>query len=66
MKFRALNFEHHKKILNFFINGSTSAFAESFNAKIKTFRASLKGGGGYQILSVQIDRYYCINTYFRR
>ncbi|MDR0559226.1 MAG: transposase, partial [Prevotellaceae bacterium] len=31
------------EILNFFINRSTNASAESFNAKIKAFRASLRG-----------------------
>jgi transposase len=36
-------YEHHNEILNFFINRSTNASAESFNAKIKAFRASLKG-----------------------
>lgn len=34
------NFEH---ILNFFINRNTNANAESFNAKIKLFRANLRG-----------------------
>ena len=36
-------YEHYEEILNFFINRSTNASAESFNAKIKTFRASLRG-----------------------
>ena len=36
-------YEHHEEILNFFINRSTNASAESFNAKIKAFRASLRG-----------------------
>ena len=36
-------YEHYDEILNFFINRSTNASAESFNAKIKTFRASLRG-----------------------
>jgi len=36
-------YEHHDEILNFFINRSTNASAESFNAKIKSFRASLRG-----------------------
>jgi len=36
-------YEHHEEILNFFINRSTNASAESFNAKIKAFRASLGG-----------------------
>lgn len=36
-------YEHHEEILNFFMNRSTNASAESFNAKIKAFRASLRG-----------------------
>lgn len=36
-------YEHYEEILNFFINRSTNASAESFNAKIKGFRASLRG-----------------------
>jgi transposase len=36
-------YEHYDEILNFFVNRSTNASAESFNAKIKTFRASLRG-----------------------
>lgn len=35
--------EHFDRILNFFDNRSTNAFAESFNAKIKLFRANLRG-----------------------
>lgn len=34
---------HYPEILNFFDNRSTNASAESFNAKIKTFRATLRG-----------------------
>jgi len=34
---------HQETILNFFINRSTNAFAESFNAKIKLYRANLRG-----------------------
>ncbi|WP_369009357.1 transposase [Dyadobacter subterraneus] len=34
---------HYLNILNFFNNKSTNAFAESFNAKIKAFRASSRG-----------------------
>jgi transposase len=29
---------HYEKILNFFVNRSTNAAAEAFNAKIKAFR----------------------------
>jgi len=36
-------YEHHEEILNFFINRSTNASAESFHAKIKAFRTSLRG-----------------------
>lgn len=34
-------YEHCDDILNFYINRSTNAAAESFNAKIKLFRANL-------------------------
>lgn len=34
---------NYENILNFFINRSTNASAESFNAKIKLFRANLRG-----------------------
>ena len=34
---------HYQAILNFFINRSTNASAESFNAKIKALRASSRG-----------------------
>ena len=36
-------YEHSEDILNFYINRSTNASAESFNAKIKFFRAELRG-----------------------
>jgi transposase len=36
-------YEHYEDILNFFINRSTNASAESFNAKIKSFRATFRG-----------------------
>jgi transposase len=36
-------YAHYPNILNFFDNRSTNASAESFNAKIKTFRATLRG-----------------------
>ena len=36
-------YEHYDEILNFFNNRSTNASAESFNAKIKAFRAALRG-----------------------
>lgn len=36
-------YTHYNEILNFFDNRSTNASAESFNAKLKAFRASLRG-----------------------
>jgi transposase len=36
-------YEHYDDILNFYNNGSSNAMAESFNAKIKLFRANLRG-----------------------
>jgi transposase len=36
-------FSHYEDILNFFNNRSTNASAESFNAKIKAFRNTLRG-----------------------
>ena len=35
--------EHYEDILNFYVNRSSNASAESFNAKIKSFRAALRG-----------------------
>ena len=39
----ATSFEHYDEVLNFFVNMATNAFAESFNAKIKAYRASQRG-----------------------
>ena len=36
-------YEHYDDILNFYNNLSSNAMAESFNAKIKLFRANLRG-----------------------
>lgn len=36
-------YAHYAEILNFFDNRSTNASAESFNAKLKAFRATLRG-----------------------
>jgi hypothetical protein len=36
-------YEHSEEILNFYINRSINASAESFNSKIKSFRAELRG-----------------------
>ena len=36
-------YEHYNDILNFYVNRSSNASAESFNEKIKSFRAALRG-----------------------
>ena len=36
-------YEHYDDILNFYNNRSSNAAAESFNAKVKAFRATLRG-----------------------
>ena len=36
-------YEHYDDILNFYNNRASNALAESFNAKIKLFRANLRG-----------------------
>ena len=36
-------YEHYDDILNFYNNRSSNAAAESFNAKVKAFRAALRG-----------------------
>jgi len=36
-------YEHYDEILNFYNNRASNALAESFNAKIKLFRANLRG-----------------------
>lgn len=36
-------YEHYDDILNFYINRASNAAAESFNAKVKAFRANLRG-----------------------
>ena len=34
---------HYDSVLNFFVNRATNANAESFNAKVKAFRAQFRG-----------------------
>ena len=41
---RLNNLEYHSnEVFNFFNNNSTNGYAESFNSKIKNFRANLRG-----------------------
>ncbi len=39
----ATSYEHYDDILNFYNNRASNTMAESFNAKIKLFRANLRG-----------------------
>jgi transposase len=51
-------YEHHDEILNFFINRSTNASAESFNAKIKSFRTSLRGVSDMKFFLFRLAKIY--------
>ena len=45
-------------ILNFFDNRSTNASAESFNAKIKNFRAQLRGISDIKYFLFKLQKIY--------
>jgi len=51
-------YEHYEEILNFFINRSTNAYAESFNAKIKAFRVSLRGVSDMKFFLFRLSKIY--------
>jgi transposase len=51
-------YEHYEEILNFFVNRSTNASAESFNAKIKEFRANLKGVVDVEFFLFRLTKIY--------
>ena len=51
-------YEHYEEILNFFINRSTNASAESFNAKIKEFRANLRGVADVDFFLYRLTKIY--------
>jgi transposase len=51
-------YEHYEEILNFFVNSSTNASAESFNAKIKKFRANLRGVVDVNFFFFRITKIY--------
>jgi len=51
-------YEHYEEILNFFINRSTNASAESFNAKIKEFRAKLRGVADVDFFLFRLTKIY--------
>jgi transposase len=47
-----------ENILNFFINRNTNAFAESFNSKIKHFRANLRGVKNIDFFLFRLDKLF--------
>ena len=51
-------YEHYDEILNFYNNRSTNAAAESFNAKIKLFRANLRGVTDKKFFLFRIAKLY--------
>jgi len=51
-------YEHYEDILNFFINRSTNASAESFNAKIKAFRSLLRGVSDIKFFLFRLTKIY--------
>ena len=51
-------YEHYEEVLNFFVNRATNAFAESFNAKIKAFRASLRGVADIKFFLFRLTKLY--------
>lgn len=51
-------YEHYDEILNFYNNRSSNAMAESFNAKIKLFRANLRGVRDKKFFLFRIAKLY--------
>jgi len=49
---------HYKNILNYFDNRSTNASAESFNAKIKDFRAQFRGVRSIEFFLFRLTNIY--------
>ncbi|MGB5445032.1 MAG: transposase [Psychromonas sp.] len=51
-------YTHYKEILNFFDSRSTNASAESFNAKLKAFRAALRGVSDIKYFLFRVAKIY--------
>lgn len=51
-------YEHYEDILNFYNNRSSHAAAESFNTKIKPFRANLRGISDKSFFLFRITKLY--------
>ena len=49
---------HYQHILNYFNNRSTNASAESFNAKIKTFRTQFRGVRNVKFFLFRLSKIY--------
>lgn len=50
--------QHYRSILNYFDNRSTNASAESFNAKIKAFRAQFRGVRNIDFFLFRIEKLF--------
>ena len=57
-------YEHYDEVLNFFVNRATNAFAESFNAKIKAFRAALRGVTDIKFFLFRLTKLYALSPWF--
>ncbi|MBI9068006.1 MAG: transposase, partial [Salinivirgaceae bacterium] len=51
-------YSHYPEILNYFDNRSTNASAESFNAKLKAFRATLRGVNDASFFMYRVAKIY--------
>ena len=51
-------YAHYPEILNFFDNRSTNASAESFNAKLKAFRRTLRGVNDIKFFLYRVTKIY--------
>ncbi len=49
---------HENAILNYFVNRSTNATAESFNAKLKNFRAVVRGVADNKFYLFRVAKLY--------
>lgn len=50
------------EVLNFSANRAANAFAESFNAKFKAFKAALKGGTNIKFFLLRFAKLYVMPT----
>lgn len=50
--------QHYERILNFFVTRQTNAAAESFNAKLKAFRADFRGVADMKFFLFRVAKLY--------